>query len=174
MNITPALTRDDCRMKRCTRCGGEDLLDDTIDDERVFGPYRFVIRLPAQVCATCSEDYVWGGDLEALTTAVTRAVVDGGIADPEALHWLRRRAGLRSEDLAALLGVAPAVVARWEGGQHPIDRPHLALLGLLAVDALEGRTTTADQLRAMASPAPSGVVFLSGMSPEGTSRRDAA
>lgn len=87
-----------------------------------------------------------------------RALLDAGSTDPKAVTWLRKAAGLRGNELAALLAVAPETVSRWEHGARTIDRAALAILGSLALDALDGVTTTRDRLRALGAHPATGEV----------------
>lgn len=151
------MTTDDStpgRISTCTACGGANLTDGTTDLERAFGPFRYVQSVRVQRCERCDEWVAWGPDVAAFDDAVTRLLVDQGVAYASALVRLRKTAGLRVEHLADLLGVDPAAVEAWEQGRALIDRAHLLTLGALALDVLDGSTTTRDRLHAAAHTQP--------------------
>lgn len=128
---------------------------------RTFGELVVSVTVPAEVCDACGESLIADDDLARVEHAVTRALVSAGSMHPNALRWLRKAADLRSMDLAELLGVAPETVSRWEHGSRTIDRAALALVASLALDALDGITTTRDRLRALgASPATGEVLAM--------------
>ncbi|MBI5515499.1 MAG: type II toxin-antitoxin system MqsA family antitoxin [Deltaproteobacteria bacterium] len=156
----PARDRSDAAVGTCVRCGGSERRDGDVEETWTFGAVSFVLRVPAQLCTGCGESYVWGPDLGAAEDRVTRELVARSVADSRAVRWLRKRARLRGAELATLLGVTPETVSRWENGHHPMDRAPLALLGMLALDAIEDRTTTLDLLRRHAQLPNTGVVRL--------------
>lgn len=139
---------------KCPTCGRAKLTDGTRVLSRSFGGRVYTATVPAQVCRHCGESLVSHQAMGRFEAAVTRALVTDGARDGASLKWLRKSAGLRAEDLASLLGVSAKTVSRWETGETPIDRATLHTLGELAIDGGEGRTTTADALRAMAKPPP--------------------
>ena len=73
-------------------------------------------------------------------------------------------AGLTRAELASLLAVTTELVVAWESGAEAPDRATVALLGALALEALEGLSTTRDRLRALAlaaaEPAPGAPVTV--------------
>ncbi len=183
--FSPARSRDEVRASRCPNCKSDALTDGTSEFSRSFGDITFRADLPAQVCSNCGESLVWGPDLGAFDRRVTRELVHRGADHPRALRWLRPAVMARqgpddpgpvvlASDLADLLGVNSETVVAWESGEQPIGRAHLAVLGQLVLEALDGRTTTVDRLRALASRPSPAVVSLNEATPMSTSRRDAA
>ncbi len=156
----PATRRDDAKVTACVQCESTDLVDGTTEDTWTYGELALVVPLPAQVCRSCGESYVWGNDLRDAERRISRELVARGADHPTALRSLRKDAELRVGEFADLLGVAPEVVSAWESGERPIERAHLAILGQLVVDALEGRTTTRDQLQGLAQARAKGVARL--------------
>jgi len=73
---------------------------------------------------------------------------------------MRKVAGIRAVELAELLDVAPETVSHWETGKHAPDRSTLATVAALALDALDGATTTRDRLRALRERPPLAKVRL--------------
>ena len=123
-----------------------------------FGELTITVAMPTVGCDACGEDLIHGEDLSRAENAVTRALVDAGSTDPKALRWLRKAADLRANELAGLLGVAPETVSRWEHGTRTIDRAALALVASLALDAIDGMTTTRVRLRALGAHPATGEV----------------
>lgn len=144
---------------KCPTCGMvETLKDGTTELSTTFGAQVFVATVPAEVCGTCGEAIVTSATLGAYENTVTRALIASGASDGKALKWVRKSAGLTGVELARLLGVAPETVSRWENNAQVPDRAAVALLGALALDALEGRTTTRDHLDALARAVTAAVV----------------
>lgn len=138
----------------CKLCGAPRATPGEHVVRRTFGELVVSVTVPAESCDACGESLIADADFARAENAVTRTLVAAGSVHPEALRWLRKAADLRSMDLAELLGVAPETVSRWEHGTRKIDRAALALVASLALDALDGITTTRDRLRALgASPA---------------------
>lgn len=148
--------------RKCPTCGNRGTLAvGTTELRSTVGPRVFVAVVPAEVCSHCGEALVAGDVLGAFEEARARALVSDGAADGAALRWVRKAAGLKAAELAGLLDVAPETVSRWENDVQRPDRAAVALLGALALDAMEGRTTTRERLAAMATAtAPSDVVTL--------------
>lgn len=143
---------EEMRVSRCFQCGHVGLDDGVADLKRQVGGRTYTASVRAQVCPNCGEWVVTDETLGRFEAAVSRAVMASGARDGSTLKWLRKVAGLTAAELAGLLGVTSKTVSRWETEETPIDVATLHALGELAVDGGEGRTTTADALRAMASP----------------------
>lgn len=133
-------------------CGKAGVVDGTTEMSRTFNGVTYTATLPAQVCPHCGESLVEGRDLGRFDAAVTHALAAAGPPDGATVKWLRKAAGLTGAELGALLGVAPESVSRWENDRAPMDRATLHTLGCLAIEHGEGRSDTADELRAMATP----------------------
>lgn len=148
--------------RKCPTCRAGQLTDGTTEHTAKVGARTFVATLPARLCANCDEAIIGAEHLRAFERALERALVDVGADDGAALRYVRKGAGLTGVELARLLGVAAETVSRWENGAQTPDRATVALLGALALDALDGRTTTRDRLDALARPredAPGRVVL---------------
>ncbi len=139
---------------KCPNCGREGMTDGSRELSRPVGGVTYRATVPALVCPHCGEGTISFQAMGRFEAAIARALVASGAHDGDALKWLRKVAGLRAADLADLLGVTAKTVSRWETGETLIDRASLLTLGRLAVDAGEGRSDTADALRAMARPTP--------------------
>lgn len=145
-------TDDELQVTRCTNCGHTDLDPAGIKEVvRTLGGVRMSVEVPAQTCRNCGERFIRAADLGAAEGAITYALVARGIGGADVARWLRKGAELRVDELAVLLGVTAEAVSRWEQAPGP-DRATIAVLGDLAVDALNGRTTARDRLQAAANP----------------------
>lgn len=111
-------------------------------------------HLPATECTGCGLVQGEHGSDRRFTLEVARLLADTGQSSGEAFRFLRKAIGLRATELAAFLNLAPETISRWETNKRAVDRAALALLGIAVRDALEGRTTTLDGLRALTNPRP--------------------
>lgn len=137
---------------RCWNCKNRTLVGSTFRAERKIGDRTFVAELPALVCSTCGERTIAGPDLGGFDAAVAGEIARTGLSSPDALRFLRKSIELTAAELGSLLDLRPETISRIENGKMPADRRTLALLGSLALDHLEGRSSTADRLRALAHP----------------------
>lgn len=147
-------------MDRCVMCGGTELRDVAEAVEVTIGPRSFVGAVPAVACPKCGETFTDGPGLVALEREAARWLAAHGFATGPELRFMRKAAGLRAVDLAELLDVAPETVSHWETGKHAPDRSTLATVAALALDALDGATTTRDRLRALRERPPLAKVRL--------------
>ncbi len=139
---------------KCPMCGAIGTIRDaSVEHTATVGPRVFVAALPGRVCGSCNEAIFTTATVDALEAAITRALVFEGANDGAATRWVRKSAGLTRLEFARLLGIDPEAVTRWEHGAAMPDRPALALLGALAIEAMDGRTDTRARLEAMASAA---------------------
>ncbi len=136
-------------MKKCIQCGSAELRQIETEDELTVAGRTFTRTVPAQRCEKCGEVYYRGDDLGSVELDVARELARKGPATGETLRFMRTALGLPSGELAALLGVTPETVSRWEHGKLAFDRRTYALVGLLVLDRIEGRSTVADVLRGL-------------------------
>jgi DNA-binding transcriptional regulator YiaG len=115
------------------------------------GGRLFTAMVPGSRCDACAETYTEGADGELFDYAVADALASAG-ASGDAFRFMRKLAGLRATDLAALLDVTADTISRWETEKSPIARSAFALLGLIVQDQRMGTTTTLDLLRAAGAP----------------------
>ena len=120
---------------------------------RHVGAYVFTAKLPARVCR-CGEALFADRDVGAFDDRVAWMLAEAGITTPEVLRFLRKAIGLQAQELAALLGVRPETVSRWEKGRGKIDRAAYAVLRQLLFDERKGGTSTsmAENLRSLLKP----------------------
>lgn len=148
----------------CPTCHTGELTEGSTVETQVVGPRSYTATLPALRCSNCDEAIVTASALRAFEGAVARAVASSGAGDQDAVCVMRKAAGLTRVELASLLAVTAETVLAWEGGAALPDRATVALLGALAVEALDGLTTTRDRLRELAiaaeTPAPDAPVTV--------------
>lgn len=140
---------------KCWSCGSDRVTRGRAPMEATIGLATVVTSLPAHVCGACGEasfdaDVVRAFELAAAAELARRAVVS-----PETFRYMRKVVGLEGRELAALLGVTPETVSRWEHGATSIDTRAFALLGGIVVERAEKRADTLERLRAMRSQANS-------------------
>ncbi|MBN1610859.1 MAG: helix-turn-helix domain-containing protein [Polyangiaceae bacterium] len=139
-------------MKRCVNCGESDLVRGTQPYTIDVGGRTFAGDVKGWRCRSCSERYYDGRALERFEGAVARWLAEHGYQTGDELRFLRKAAGLRAADLAEALGVSPESVSHWETGKHAPDVATRNVLAALVLDALGGKTTTKDRLKALRSP----------------------
>jgi len=113
------------------------------------GARTFPGQIEADVCGQCGEEYYNIRTLITFDAGVACQIIDEGISDGPTLTFLRKQTSLTEAQFARLLGTRTATVTRWEQGA-PIDPAAWNTLCNLVRDAMNGRTTTRDQLRAEA------------------------
>jgi transcriptional regulator with XRE-family HTH domain len=116
------------------------------------GGHVFVAALPARYCRSCEEASYEGATLQRFDLHVASRLVEAGSSSGAAFRFLRKALGLRAIDVAGLLDVAAETLSRWETDKRAVDRGALAVLASCVHDALAGRTTTLETLRALRSP----------------------
>ncbi len=82
-------------------------------------------------------------DREVLQTFATK-----GPATGKTLKYMRGALAMKAQDLALLVGVKPETLSRWENEAQPVNPLVWVTVARMALDLLEGRTTTTQQLRA--------------------------
>lgn len=135
----------------CWKCGGGTKVE-TVAREVRLGEHTYSGKLRARHCISCGERTFSDKDLARWEGGVARAILSAGDTSPEAIRHLRTTAGLRAQELATLLDVAPETVSRWENGKRAMDRATFAVMASLAIEASLEEQTTLRRLRALASP----------------------
>jgi putative zinc finger/helix-turn-helix YgiT family protein len=108
------------------------------------------IAAPARRCAGCGEVLVERDVLERAHLSIGCELADRGVHTGDALRHMRKALELRAADLARLLGVTPETVSHWETGRAPPARAAFVAVAAMVEEAIAGRTTTRDRLRALA------------------------
>ncbi len=117
-------------------------------ERRTIEGREFVAGLPADKCTRCGETYVRGEALADFEKLVAGTLAQEGPASGEAFRFLRKAISLKAADLAALLGVTPETISRWENGQRAVDVAAWATLAAIVVEELQGQKLTLERLRA--------------------------
>lgn len=139
-------------MIKCTNCGGGKFTAGTFEQRRTIGERSFKANVPGRQCDQCDQVVLPLPALVAFEQAVAQKLVEMAASDGEAFRAVRKAAGLPSKDLAALVGVSPETVSRWENGRRPIDRGVWFIAASLLDDAVKGITVTRERLLAMQHP----------------------
>lgn len=138
-------------MKRCSRCDGA-LTSRKVDVSREVAGHVFVASLPARFCKACGETSYEAAVLQRFDLHVANRLAEAGLGNGMAFRFMRKALGLRAVDLAELLDVSAETLSRWETEKRALDRGALAVLAACVRDALAGRTSTLDTLRALRTP----------------------
>ena len=143
---------------KCFKCRKGELENVRVETVRTMSGMRYVGDLAAVRCSECHETSVTDAELERFELAVAEHALRFGING--AVKFARKALGMRANELAALLGLRPETISRWEGGQQDPDRAWMAVLATLAAERLEGRSTLERELRAQSEvkAAPPAVV----------------
>ena len=138
---------------KCFKCKANRLAPVAVAERVMVGGHTFTGKVAARKCGRCGEVVLHGPALERFELLAAAKLAEAGEASGEAYKFMRKAAGLRGADLAALLAVAGETVSRWETGALPVERRAVALLGAIVMEAAAGRTSTLDRLRALEAPA---------------------
>jgi putative zinc finger/helix-turn-helix YgiT family protein len=89
-----------------------------------------------RTCVHCGNDEVVVPDIEELHRLIARTVMrkPHGLSGPE-VRFLRKWMGHSGRDLAAIMGVTPETVSRWETGAAPVGATADRLLRLLVAQS---------------------------------------
>ena len=138
-------------LEHCLNCHGK-LHKQATERIRHVAGHAFTAELPAQVCPSCDETYLADDVVAEFDLLVAVSLAEAGVADHDALKFMRKVCGLNGKEFAELLEVRPETVSRWEQGKRPIDRSRYAVLRQLLSDRMHGSTATADYLRSLRKP----------------------
>jgi hypothetical protein len=134
---------------RCSQCGAGRFKTARRAFSREIGGQTYTGEIPGKRCENCGHFTAVGADVTRWERAIAREVIAHGAKTADGLKFIREVSGLQGKKVAELLGVNRVSVSRWEDGARPIDAATWATIGNLTLDALEGRATTADRLRAI-------------------------
>jgi DNA-binding transcriptional regulator YiaG len=138
-------------MKRCTECGGH-VVAGAQHVEHGIGERTFVGTIDGWRCQNCSEVYYAADGLEEMERGIASWLATHGSSSAAELKFMRKTAGIKALDLAALLGVTPETVSHWETGKHAPDRVTRATIAGLVLDTLKGEGATRRLLKAQEKP----------------------
>jgi putative zinc finger/helix-turn-helix YgiT family protein len=136
---------------KCVNCGGKRGRKSEVAHSVTVSGVKLRGKIATNVCSACGESLI---DLEALQRfelEAAAALATHGICTGDAFKFIRKALGMRASDVGGVLGVTPETVSRWETGQRDVDRHVFALLGELAIAAVEGRPSPAERFKALAN-----------------------
>jgi putative zinc finger/helix-turn-helix YgiT family protein len=141
---------------KCPTCGKDKVRPAKLELRRTVAGRAYVATVHGEKCAACGEELIAAPDLERFGLALAGEV--GLHVEPSGsvFRTMRKILGFTSQEAASLLGVSLETISRWENGARSVDPLAFRLLGMIAGDRLEGRTSTEDSLRAAREPAPPG------------------
>jgi DNA-binding transcriptional regulator YiaG len=135
---------------KCTKCGTRTRRRRVAHSVTVSG-----IELQGEVtedaCPSCGYATMPLSELQRFEGLAAAALARHGVATGEAFKFIRKALGMRATDVGTVLGVTPETVSRWETGQREVDRHVFAMLGELAIAAVEGRPSPAERFKALAA-----------------------
>lgn len=145
---------------KCPTCGKDEVRPADVELRRTVAGRTYVAMVKGEKCAACGEEIIAGPDLERFGLALARDA--GRHAEPSGVVFrtMRKILGYTSQEAAALFGVSLETISRWENGARGVDPLAFRLLGLIAADRLEGRTSTEDSLHAAREPTPPGELHI--------------
>jgi len=89
-------------------------------------------------CPSCGESYTGIKNIEGVHRTIALALVKkAGLLDGSEVRFLRKEMGLNAKKLAALLGVDPVSVSRWENQKAEIGITNDKLIRMLFIQSLE-------------------------------------
>jgi transcriptional regulator with XRE-family HTH domain len=163
-------------MKRCTDCKSTELHEAevpvtltlpfrTVEGE--IGERTFEGTVTGVRCESCGSYVYDGPDLGRFERLVALRLLTLGISTGAEARFLRKKAGLKAVDLAALLGVTPETVSHWENGKSQPSPSELAMILQLTREELERDVRS----RKLLQPAPTTRELLERIrSPQGDAR----
>jgi putative zinc finger/helix-turn-helix YgiT family protein len=137
----------------CIECGG--LLESELADHRFIEsglPYVVLKGVEVRTCHDCGEQEIGIPYLEGLlsTLAETLAAGKARLKGAE-VRFLRKHLELSGCEFAAVMGVEPETVSRWENDRQPISKTAERLLRLIVRVHGPRRKQDVSFLRALAS-----------------------
>lgn len=103
-----------------------------------YRPWRGTLKLRGvrlecrgEKCRECAEILFTSDEVCRQDRLIAAAVVERGIRDGADFRYVRKVAGLRGKELAALLDVQPETLSRWESGKARVPRTAAFILGEL-------------------------------------------
>lgn len=118
----------------------------TVSKVHVFAGITFRVEMKG---FKCPEDGTWSISTETtkeLEKKIQRHIASHGPVTPATMKALHAATRLKGAELAALLGIAPETLSRWENGKEPINPTHWSLLAAMVRDK-----ATLRQVRAVRS-----------------------
>jgi putative zinc finger/helix-turn-helix YgiT family protein len=143
----------------CQRCDRYPEGSTTMEVSRTFDGHLFKAKVRARRCLKCREKFPAPDSDQDLDRRIALRLALSWPPSPAAMGLMRKVIGLSARDLAALLGVAPETVSRWEHGRLTPGRQTVALLAQLAHS--QGNCLASQTLETLKKPYPlAEVIFL--------------
>ncbi len=118
-------------------------------------------------CSACGGHVYDGPDLGRFERLVALRLLSLGISTGAEARFLRKNAGIKALDLAAMLGVTPETISHWENGKSQPSPSELAVILQLTREELERDVRS----RKLLQPAPTTRELLERIrSPQGDAR----
>lgn len=137
--------------RKCAECGSTRFAKIVEDDTHVVGKTKYVVEIPETKCLKCGDITVSGPDMERSERLVAAEIARSGPSTGVTFRYMRRALGLKSGDLAQLLGVRPETLSKWEtDADRSPDRAAWATLAAIVTENVQGRRDTLDRLEALA------------------------
>ena len=133
-------------MDSCIHCKVPMQSGETSLEETVAGR-DFKVTVPALVCPACGEAYIEAAEIKRYEFFVAKELALHGPPTGEAFLFMRKTLGMPAVAAAALFGLTPETVSRWEHGHREANPQTVFLLGSIVLDHLAGVTTTVDRLQ---------------------------
>jgi putative zinc finger/helix-turn-helix YgiT family protein len=133
-------------MKKCAKCGSKRVKKAQLADTITVGGVRFSGKVSGWRCSSCREAYFDGPALGQFEREIAHWIATEGQARVGAtFRFMRKAIGMKAADLAALLGVTPETISRYETGKAEIPPTVALALGELVRD----QSGTEARLRAL-------------------------
>ncbi len=129
-------------MTHCQVCKGTAFEPTIFEDSTLVGSVRVAGHVPALRCSQCAEITIAQSDLVAFELRAVAEVLSRGWVGAGPFRAARKVLGFTGSELAALLGVTPETLSRWENGQRDVDRLAWSVVASLVEERRAGVTTT--------------------------------
>ena len=147
------------RLEACPNCRNSDLQSAEHTQTFRFGDSVITVKTPAMACSSCGERLIVAADVRRAEHAAARKLTEMGIQGGAVFRFLRKTAGLTGLQLADLLGVAKDTISRWENDTRPIPRAAMAVVGMLALDKINGVEDAHERLQALSREEPQEILI---------------
>lgn len=137
-------------MGPCSKCGSTEYESGSREQRYPVDGREYAGDVSGQICRQCGAFYPDGPDGLRFERDVAARVAREGLPGPAGVRLLLVLTG-GADTVGDLLGLDGNSIRDWALGRAPIPRTAWLALASLASDAFEGRSVTADRLRALAS-----------------------
>ena len=135
-------------MDRCIHCDVP-MVPGEAEIRVVVGDLGFTNMVPALLCPKCGESYVDHAVASEYELDVARKLSLNGPATGAVFRFLRKALRLPATEVAALFGVTPTTISRWENGKERVNVHVLLTLGSFVLDHINNVNTTEERLRSL-------------------------